>query len=124
MSTLGETSLKSSRAELIRKILLTVDQHPSSIYDILYSMTNFSDPKRTRLPKLLKAMENENLVISALQALLDEVSEDHPIMVARVCGHLASVNSIGLKITGQRLDSEEISTLVGVRGFESHPRHH
>jgi len=87
-------------------------------------MTNFSDPKRTRLPKLLKAMENENLVISALQALLNEVSEDHPIMVTRVYGHLASVNSIGLKITGQRLDSEEISTLVGVRGFESHPRHH
>ena len=24
----------------------------------------------------------------------------------------------------QMLDSDEISTLVGVRGFESHPRHH
>jgi len=52
---------------LIRKILLTIDQQPSSIYDILYSMTNFSDPKRTRLPKLLKSMENDNLVTSALQ---------------------------------------------------------
>ncbi len=30
-------------------------------------MTNFSDPKRTRLPKLLKSMENDNLVTSALQ---------------------------------------------------------
>jgi len=30
-------------------------------------MTNFSDPKRTRLPKLLKSMENDNLVVSALQ---------------------------------------------------------
>ncbi|TFG97204.1 hypothetical protein E4H12_09205 [Candidatus Thorarchaeota archaeon] len=30
-------------------------------------MTNFTDPKRTRLPKLLKAMENDNLVVSALQ---------------------------------------------------------
>jgi len=30
-------------------------------------MTNFSDPKRTRLPKLLKSMENDNLVSSALQ---------------------------------------------------------
>jgi len=30
-------------------------------------MTDFSDPKRTRLPKLLKAMENDNLVVSALQ---------------------------------------------------------
>ncbi|MHA1388123.1 MAG: hypothetical protein ACTSR9_06800 [Candidatus Thorarchaeota archaeon] len=59
--------MKSSRSELIRKILLTIDQHPSSIYDILYSMTNFSDPKRTRLPKLLKSMENDNLVVSALQ---------------------------------------------------------
>lgn len=59
--------MKSSRSDLIRKILLTVDQQPSSIYDILYSMTNFSDPKRTRLPKLLKSMENDNLVTSALQ---------------------------------------------------------
>lgn len=57
----------SSRSELMRKILLTIDQHPSSIYDILYSMTNYSDPKRTRLPKLLKSMENDNLVVSALQ---------------------------------------------------------
>ena len=60
-------SLKSSRANLIRKILLTVDQQPSSIYDILHSITEFSDPKRTRLPKLLKNMENDNLVVSALQ---------------------------------------------------------
>ncbi|TFG32134.1 PadR family transcriptional regulator [Candidatus Thorarchaeota archaeon] len=59
--------MKSSRSDLIRRILLTIDQQPSSIYDILYSMANFSDPKRTRLPKLLKSMENENLVISALQ---------------------------------------------------------
>ena len=28
---------------------------------------------------------------------LDEVSSDHPIMITRVCGHLASVNAIGLK---------------------------
>ena len=67
ISMLGESSLKSSRSDLIRKILLTIDQQPSSIYDILHSMTNFSDPKRTRLPKLLKAMENDNLVMSALQ---------------------------------------------------------
>ena len=59
--------MKASRSELMRKILLTIDEHPSSIYDILYSMTNFSDPKRTRLPKLLKSMENDNLVVSALQ---------------------------------------------------------
>ena len=30
-------------------------------------MTDFSDPKRTRLPKLLKSMENDSLVVSALQ---------------------------------------------------------
>jgi len=30
-------------------------------------MTGFTDPRRTRLPKLLKAMENEGLVVSALQ---------------------------------------------------------
>jgi len=64
---LGEVSVKSSRSKLMRRILLTIDQHPSSIYDIQYSMTNFSDPKRTRLPKLLKSMENDNLVVSALQ---------------------------------------------------------
>ncbi len=64
---LGEVSVMSSRSELMRRILLTIDQQPSSIYDIQYSMTNFSDPKRTRLPKLLKSMENDNLVVSALQ---------------------------------------------------------
>ncbi len=58
--------MKLSRSELVRRILLTIDKHPSSIYDIV-SMTNFSDPKRTRLPKLLKTMENDNLVVSALQ---------------------------------------------------------
>ena len=56
-----------SKSDLIRKILLTLDNSPSSIYDLLYSMENFSDPKRTRLPKLLKSMENEKLVVSALQ---------------------------------------------------------
>lgn len=59
--------MKSSRSDLIRRILLTIDQQPASIYDILYSITNFSDPKRTKLPKLLKSMENDNLVVSALQ---------------------------------------------------------
>jgi len=64
---LGEMCLKSSRSDLIRRILFTIDQQPASIYDILYSITNFSDPKRTKLPKLLKSMENDNLVVSALQ---------------------------------------------------------
>ncbi|MFW9963905.1 MAG: amidohydrolase [Candidatus Sifarchaeia archaeon] len=31
---------------------------------------------------------------------LDPISKDHPIMATRVCGHLASVNSIGLKKLG------------------------
>jgi DNA-binding PadR family transcriptional regulator len=52
---------------LIHKILLALDKHPSSIYDILYSLTNYSDPRRTRLPKLLKSMEVDGLVTSALQ---------------------------------------------------------
>lgn len=65
--TLGEEYLKSSRSDLVRRILLTVEQQPSSIYDILYSMSDYNDPKRTRLPKLLKSMENDNLVVSALQ---------------------------------------------------------
>jgi len=51
----------------MRKILLTIDQHPSSIYDIQYSIADISDPGRTRLPKLLKAMEDDQLVVSALQ---------------------------------------------------------
>lgn len=59
--------MKPARSELIRKILLELNRSPSSIYDILYSMTGYADPRRTRLPKLLKAMENEGLVVSALQ---------------------------------------------------------
>ncbi len=59
--------MKPARSELIRKILLELNGSPSSIYDILYSLTGYVDPKRTRLPKLLKAMEDGGLVISALQ---------------------------------------------------------
>jgi len=59
--------LRPARSELIHKILLALDKQPSSIYDILYSLTNYSDPRRTRLPKLLKSMEEEGLVTSALQ---------------------------------------------------------
>ena len=59
--------MKPARSELIRKILLELNESPSSIYDILYSMTGYIDAKRTRLPKLLKAMENNGLVTSALQ---------------------------------------------------------
>jgi len=59
--------MKPARSELIRKILLELNGNPSSIYDILYSMTGYADPRRTRLPKLLKAMEEDGLVISALQ---------------------------------------------------------
>lgn len=67
MSYAGDSAMKVSRPDLKRKILLTLDQGPSSIYDLLYSMDNFSDPKRTRLPKLLKTMEEEKLVVSAMQ---------------------------------------------------------
>jgi DNA-binding PadR family transcriptional regulator len=59
--------MKPARSELIRKILLELNGNPSSIYDILYSMTGYADPRRTRLPKLLKAMEEDGLVTSALQ---------------------------------------------------------
>ncbi|MFW9807620.1 MAG: hypothetical protein ACFFFK_12905, partial [Candidatus Thorarchaeota archaeon] len=59
--------MKPARSELIKKILLELNGNPSSIYDILYSMTGYADPRRTRLPKLLKAMEDEGLVVSALQ---------------------------------------------------------
>lgn len=59
--------MRPTRSELISKILLALDNQPSSIYDILYSLSDFSDPRRTRLPKLLKAMEKDNLVVSALQ---------------------------------------------------------
>ncbi len=59
--------MKPARSELIRKILLELNGSPSSIYDILYSMTGYADPRRTRLPKLLKAMEGDGLVVSALQ---------------------------------------------------------
>lgn len=59
--------MRASRSDLKRRILLALDKSPSSIYDILYSLSDFSDPRRTRLPKLLKAMEGEGLVTSALQ---------------------------------------------------------
>jgi len=39
---------------------------------------------------------------------LDEVSNDHPIMITRVCGHLASVNAIGLKKLGIDLKQEGV----------------
>ena len=35
---------------------------------------------------------------------LDSISKDHPIMATRVCGHLASVNGIGLKKLGISLN--------------------
>lgn len=59
--------MRPARSELIHKILLALDKQPSSIYDILYSLTDYSDPRRTRLPKLLKSMEEGGLVTSALQ---------------------------------------------------------
>ena len=59
--------MKVPRSDIMRKILLTINQYPSSIYDIQYSISDISDPGRTKLPKLLKAMENDELVISALQ---------------------------------------------------------
>ncbi len=39
---------------------------------------------------------------------LDRVSQDHPIMATRVCGHLASVNSLGLEKLGIPLDQEGV----------------
>jgi DNA-binding PadR family transcriptional regulator len=60
-------AMKPARSELIRRILLELNGNPSSIYDILYSISDYADPRRTRLPKLLKAMEDDGLVISALQ---------------------------------------------------------
>ncbi len=39
---------------------------------------------------------------------LDEVSTNHPIMITRVCGHLASVNSVGLKKLGIDLKQEGV----------------
>ncbi|MGD9395399.1 MAG: amidohydrolase [Candidatus Thorarchaeota archaeon] len=39
---------------------------------------------------------------------LDPISKDHPIMVTRVCGHLASVNGLGLKKLGIPLNQEGV----------------
>jgi DNA-binding PadR family transcriptional regulator len=61
------STTKPARSELIRRILLELNGNPSSIYDILYSMTGCVDSRQTRLPKLLKAMESDGLVVSALQ---------------------------------------------------------
>jgi DNA-binding PadR family transcriptional regulator len=59
--------VKVPRSEIMKRILLTIDKHPSSIYDIQYSVSDLSDPRITRLPKLLKSMEDDGLVTSALQ---------------------------------------------------------
>lgn len=59
--------MRPAKSELIDKILLALDRQPSSIYDILYALADYSDLRRTRLPKILKAMEKENLVVSDLQ---------------------------------------------------------
>jgi predicted amidohydrolase YtcJ len=39
---------------------------------------------------------------------LDSISKDHPIMATRVCGHLAAVNSQGLKKLGISLDQRGV----------------
>ena len=39
---------------------------------------------------------------------LDEVSKNHPIMITRICGHLASVNAIGLKKLDIDLNQEGV----------------
>jgi predicted amidohydrolase YtcJ len=39
---------------------------------------------------------------------LDPISDDHPIMATRVCGHLASVNNLGLKKLGISLDQDGV----------------
>lgn len=39
---------------------------------------------------------------------LDPISKDHPIMATRVCGHLASVNKIGLEKLGISLNQEGV----------------
>ena len=39
---------------------------------------------------------------------LDHVSKDHPVMATRVCGHLASVNRIGLEKLGIDLKQEGV----------------
>jgi len=39
---------------------------------------------------------------------LDHVSKDHPVMATRVCGHLASVNTLGLERLGIDLNQEGV----------------
>ncbi|MHA2396960.1 MAG: amidohydrolase [Candidatus Thorarchaeota archaeon] len=50
---------------------------------------------------------------------LDPISKDHPIMATRVCGHLASVNSLGLKELGisrnlEGVQKDKLGRLTGV----------
>ncbi|MGY5879159.1 MAG: hypothetical protein RTV31_02865 [Candidatus Thorarchaeota archaeon] len=128
--------MKTSRSDLIRRILLTIDQQPASIYDILYSMTNFSDPKRTRLPKLLKSMENENLVVSALQPgplgpyrrIYEPGPEAEPYLVDNLRNAMETIlhfyneyrTSISIS-TIEELDEPEIPTKDGKILFASYP---
>lgn len=134
---LGEMCLKTSRSDLIRQILLTIDQQPASIYDILYSMTNFSDPKRTRLPKLLKSMENENLVVSALQPgplgpyrrIYEPGPEAEHYLIDKLrCAmetilHFYNEYKISISISDlKELDESEIPTKDGKILFASYPQ--
>ncbi len=84
-------SVKSPE-EVIQKLKDNIDRYPKGEWILGYAWdeSEWSD-KRYILGKEL-----------------DEVSSKHPIMITRVCGHLASVNSAGLKKLGINLNQEGV----------------
>ncbi|TFG30232.1 amidohydrolase [Candidatus Thorarchaeota archaeon] len=76
-------SVKSPE-EVIQKLKDSVDRYPKGEWILGYNWDESEWEDRRYI----------------LGKELDEVTNDHPIMITRICGHLASVNSIGLKKLG------------------------
>ena len=70
-----------SPEEVIKKLKANVDRYPKGEWILGYNWDESEWSERRYI----------------LGKELDQVSKDHPIMITRVCGHLATVNSIGLK---------------------------
>lgn len=84
-------SVKSPE-EVIQKLKENIDRYPKGEWILGYAWDESEWSNRRYI----------------LGKELDEVSKRHPIMITRVCGHLASVNSIGFKKLGIDLNQEGV----------------
>lgn len=84
-------SVKSPE-EVIQKLKENIDRYPKGEWILGYAWDESEWSNRRYI----------------LGKELDEVSKRHPIMITRVCGHLASVNSIGFKKLGIDLNQDGV----------------